>query len=151
MLAHLHRRLMTMAMNPLLLTALLFLPTAPALAGKPAPNDPVRTHIVDAARQLPRLSRQTGTRLDIRRIWASARFGYLCTLLIDKDGQYARTAGAYEVHQIVLTREGDKWTPVAGIDGLSESLKHVQCASGTDGQITDAFLESVANNPSLTL
>jgi hypothetical protein len=123
----------------------------PAQAGKPGRDDPVRKEIVAAVRQHPVFGPFKGSKLDIRRIWASERWGYLCMLVIDKDGQPRRTDDAYDVHQIVLRHDDGKWTPVAQIEGLSESSKAVQCATDASGQITDAFLEGVAGNPHLAL
>jgi hypothetical protein len=138
---------------PTLLLALLPLLALQAQAdgGKPKPNDPVRKDIVAAIRNHPAYAGLKGSKLDIRRIWASERFGYVCMLVIDKDGQHQRTDDAYTVHQIVLKHEADKWAPVAHIDGFSESSKQVQCASDAHGKVTDAFLEEVANNPHLAL
>jgi hypothetical protein len=119
--------------------------------GKPAANDPVRAHIVRAVRQHPALSALKGQRLDIRRIWVSAHWGYLCTLVVTPGGVYQGSEGAFEVLQIVLQREGEVWTPVARLDGLSESSRRVQCASDAQGQITEAFLSDLASKPALTL
>jgi hypothetical protein len=125
--------------------------TGPAQAGKPGRDDPVRKDIVAAVRHHPAFDRFKGSKLDIRRIWASEQWGYLCMLVIDKDGRHQGTDGAYDVHQIVLRHDEGKWTPVAQIDGLSESSKTVQCAADPSGRITDAFLQGVADNPHLAL
>jgi hypothetical protein len=119
--------------------------------GKPAANDPVRTHIVRAVRQHRAFSALKGQSLDIRRIWVSTHWGYLCALVRKPDGAYQGTEGAWDVLQIVLQREGEVWTPAARLDGLSESSQQVQCASDAQGQITDAFLSELASNPALAL
>ncbi|MGC4061972.1 MAG: hypothetical protein QM749_14410 [Aquabacterium sp.] len=123
----------------------------PAQAGKPRRDDPVRKDIVAAVRHHPAFDKFRGSKLDIRRIWASERFGYVCMLVVGKDGQHQGSDGAYDVHQIVLRHDDGKWTAVAQIEGLSESSKAVQCAADPSGQITDAFLEDVAGNPHLAL
>ena len=136
---------------PLALLLVLLATQAQAIGGKPKANDPVRKDIVAAVRKHPAYAGLTGDKLDIRRIWASEHFGYVCMLVIGKDGQHQRTDDAYNVHQIVLKHDADTWTPVAHIDGFSESIKQVQCASDAHGEVTDAFLEEVANNPHLAL
>jgi hypothetical protein len=124
---------------------------ASSTMGKPAAHDPVRAHIVRAIRQHPALSALQGQRLDIRRIWVSAHWGYVCTLVVTPGGVYQGSEGAFEVLQIVLQREGEVWTPVARLDGLSESSRRVQCASDAQGQITEAFLSDLASNQALAL
>lgn len=138
------------ALAPALLAALLA-SANPAQAGKPGRDDPVRKDIVAAVRHHPAFGKFKGSKLDIRRIWASEQWGYLCMLVIGQDGQHLRTDEAYQVHQIVLRHDEGKWTPVAQIEGLSESSKAVQCAADPSGQITDAFLEGVASNPHMGL
>lgn len=139
-----------------------------AHSAKPAPTSPVRAALINAIRHHPTLGPAlAGSTLDIRRIWASDQYGFVCLLLVNKkDHQHQRDGDAYVVQQIVLLNkkmraEENKdarakggeatWQAIAHIDGLSESSKRVQCASDPQGQITDAFLESIANNPSMAL
>lgn len=144
-----------------------------AQAAKPAPNAPVRQALISAIRHHPTLGPALAdSTLDIRRVWASDKYGFVCLLPVSKKGRTHQQQGdAYVVHQIVLVRKqapaaekADQqllqqppqqapttWQAVAHIDGLSESVKRVQCASDAQGQISDEFLESVANNPSMAL
>lgn len=130
--------------------------TGLAQATKPAPNAPVRKELVEAIRHDATLGPPLqGHTLDIHQMWASDRWGYVCLIAVDKDGRHERASDGetFVVQQIVLEKksESDGWVPVARIDGLSQSVRKLQCASDASGQINDAFLESVATNPSMAL
>lgn len=163
-----------------LTAACLSLALPAAQAAKPAPNSPDRQAIVSAVRQHPKLGPAlASSSLDIRRIWASDKYGFICLLPVSKkDHAHQRSGDAYVVQQIVLinkqqglhaaarsasastggeppatTTESPKkqWQAVARIDGLSESVKQVQCATDPQGQLSDEFLESIASNPAMAL
>lgn len=137
--------------------------TAPVLAAKPAANAPVRKELVEAIRHHAVLGPALqGYTLDIHQMWASQRWGYVCLIAVDKDGRHQRASDGetFVVQQIVLEKtkglstqsDGEAaWVPVARIDGLSQSVRKLQCASDPQGQITDDFLEGVARNPSMAL
>jgi hypothetical protein len=125
------------------------LTAAPAIGqDKPIQGDE-RKAIIAAVRRHPAFSHLKDVKLDVRRIWASSRFAYLCVLPIQLNGRYDQKAGLYDVYQIALKREDDAWVPAARVDGYSESIKNMQCLAPADGQITDAFLETMAANPGL--
>jgi hypothetical protein len=136
---------------PVLVLALACTLPCAALAGKPAANDPVRKALVQAIRQHPAFATLKGWRMDIRRVWVGNEFAYVCTLARNEQGEYARIDDAMAVQQIVLRLDGEKWTPVARVEGLSESARQVQCLADERGQITEGFLQGLANNPALAL
>lgn len=127
--------------------ALVTLVAAPALAARPAADDPVRQAFVVAVRQHPAFASLQGKRLEIRRIRVFERLGFLCAMPVGPDGRHVRQDDAYVVHQVVLRREGARWQPVAQLEGLSQSHTTVQCASDERGQVTEAFLEALAKRP----
>jgi hypothetical protein len=146
-----------------LLAPLAMVASSNAQAAKLSHNAPVRQALVAAIRHHPTLGAALAdSTLDIRRIWASDKYGFVCLLPVSKkDRQHQQQGDAYVVQQIVLTRKahatGDDnkraatWQAVAHIDGLSESTRRVQCASDPRGQITDEFLEGIASNPAMAL
>lgn len=114
------------------------------------PGDPVRKDVIADLRKHPSFAQALkDVRLDVRRIWASSQYAYLCALPIDLRGRYQMTDGWYDVYQVVLKRQNDSWVMTARVDGLSEVLKDVQCLSDAQGNITDAFLEEAASDARL--
>ncbi|MFT3859309.1 MAG: hypothetical protein QM742_17995 [Aquabacterium sp.] len=118
-------------------------------AGDPKVPSQDRKAIIAGLRAHPSFGHLQDMKLDVRRIWVSPQLAYLCALPIGKDKRYAQTDGMFDVVQVAFRREGERWVPTARVDGLSETLKQVQCMAPPDGEITEAFVEALVNNPGL--
>lgn len=90
-------------------------------------GSPERKAILDSIRSTERFSYLAGTQFDVKKIWASKNYAYVCALVINKDGQYNRTDEQLDVYQVILVKQKDQWIPKAEASGLADKPSITAC------------------------
>lgn len=127
-----------MHIRSIIITLLLTTVPLATHAGDLSRTDPQRKVILDDIRS--QLNGYQGSRFDVKRIWASDQWAYVCALIIS-DGYYQRTDEAYDVDEFIARKQGGKWRLQARNGGLAGSKQQVDCQMIAGKTLSDATLQ----------
>lgn len=106
---------------------------------------PLRKTLIESVRSSEDYSYLKGTKFQIKRIWASGNWAYLCALAIEEHGEIQSTDGQPDLYQIVLKREGGNWVPVANMDGPTTEGQKPVCSIAARGELSEVTLKALAD------
>lgn len=151
-----------------LLCGLLWASSFGAQARELRPAEPLRVTLVSLARQATASAPEaTGSKLSVRRAWASDTQAQLCALALDTQGQPVLDKGRFQVRRVQFERQQANWrvqrvdtawlAADASLDTVCPRARNGAEASGTDAPPTheakrpkadiDVAIAEMARNP----
>ncbi len=121
-----------------LLCGLLWATTTAAQARELRPSEPLRVTLVSLARQATPPASEPGSKLSVRRAWASDTQAQLCALTLDAQGQPVLDKGRFQLRRVQFERHQAAWR-VQRVDTTwlaADASLDAACPRARDGRDT---------------
>jgi hypothetical protein len=109
---------------------------------------PLRKQLLDAAR--PSLLFEARDRFRVIELWATNKWAFLCTMVLEQNGELSRTDGWLDIGEAILQKKEGNWVVVSKVENLVLKVEPGVCRLGTlnvQSQLSDTALENALTAP----